>query len=181
MPELIVFLLLVGIVLAACFAGLQVALAGHAMSDRQAIFAREIGAPLGEMEKILTQNLLIETAGPYSVTVLVDKPRRVGGELEFDHLERHVISATVNGTIVQRVYSTDAYRNSLAMLREYVWSRHNANVTRARPLFSFLGASGASLTTTFAPSEVRGVNVSVSARVDGRDYEGARTVHFRNR
>lgn len=179
--ELTVVLALIGIVLGVGFAGLQAVSAAQAGSDRQAWAAREIGAPLGISEKVLTQNVALEAATPYSVTVLVDRPRQVGSSLEFDHLERHVISATADGRFTEDVYSTDVYRQNLSLLRTVNWSLHNANQARSVELFTFLDAAGASVSASSAPTAARSALVHIVTVRDGRAFEGTRTVFFRNR
>ena len=181
LAEMTVVLALIGVVIGVGFAGMRAVYGGQAVSDRQAWAAREIGAPLGTIEKVLTQNIKLESATPYSVTVLVDRPRQVGGSLEFDHLERHVISATSAGGITELVYSTDIYRQNVELLRTVNWSTHNANVARSSPLFSFFDANGASITATAAPVWGRRTLVRIVTMRDGRAYEGTRTVFFRNR
>lgn len=179
--ELTVVLSLIGIVLAISFAGMRAVYAGQAASDRQAWAAREIGAPLAIMEKVLTQNITLEAATPFSVTVLVDRPRQVGSSLEFDHLERHVINATNDGRITESIYSTNVYRQNLDLIRTVDWSTHNANQARAAELFTFFDAAGASIAASSAPTMATSALVRVVTVRDGRAFEGTRTVFFRNR
>jgi hypothetical protein len=154
---------------------------GTAASDRQAWAAREIGAPLEEIDKTLGQNLRLEAATPYSVTVLLDRPKPVGSSLQFDHLERHIISATTDGKITELIYSTDIYRQNSGLVRSVTWSTQNANQGRSTPLFQFYGGDGAPVTATDAPSLATRVLVTIATMRDGRSYEGTRTVFFRNR
>jgi prepilin-type N-terminal cleavage/methylation domain-containing protein len=179
--ELSVVLALIGIIISVGFAGMNAVQSGTAASDRQAWAAREIGAPLEEIEKTLTQNIRLETATPYSVTVLVDRPRQVGASWEFDHLERHVISATTAGRVTESVYSTDVYRQNVGLIRSVTWSTQNANQARSAPLFSFYDANGTPVTADLAPALATRALVSIVTVRDGRSYEGTRTVFFRNR
>jgi prepilin-type N-terminal cleavage/methylation domain-containing protein len=181
LTELTVVLALIGVLLAVAFAGMKAVYDGQAVSNRQAWFAREIGAPLQVLEESLTQNIRLEAATPYSVTLLVDRARYVGTELEFDNVERHVINATADGQLTETVYATDALRNNTGVLRTTVWSEHVANQAAGVPLFAFLDDSGASVTATNAPTSSRRVDLRLVAEYDGRAFEGTRTVFFRNR
>ncbi len=181
LPEMITVVALVGLVLAVSFGGMRAVYAGRSTSDRQAWFAREIGQPLARLETVLTQNIDLEAATPYSVTVIVDRPRQVGSTLVFDNVERHVITATTDGRVREEVYSTDTLRQNVALLRTVDWSLHNANQATGQAMFSFLDVSGAPVTPESAPEYARSAVVKIVTVRDNRSLAGTRTVFFRNR
>jgi len=183
--ELTVVLALLGVMLAITYSGMKVVYDGRQLSDRQAFAARDIGTPLEQMEQALTQNILLEQASPYSVTALLDRPQYSGSNVTFDHLERHVITATTDGRIVQQVWATNATRQNTSLIRTVTWSTHNANQVRGVPLFVFRDEAGAAIASSAPSSTIttntRRVDVQVVAAYDGRSFEGSRTVFFRNR
>lgn len=181
LTELTVVMSLIGVLLAVAFAGMKAVYSGREVSDRQAWFSREIGQPLVALEKSLTQNIRLESATPYSVTVLVDRPRTVAGQPQYDNLERHVFAATTTGNLTETIYSMDTLRNNTGLIRTVVWSKHANNQARAVPMFSFRDATGASITATAAPTSARRVDVRIVTVYDGRSFEGTRTIFFRNR
>lgn len=181
LAELTVVLTLIGVLLAVAFAGIKAVYDGQAASDRQAWFAREIGAPLQQLEDTLTQNIRLEAATPYSVTVLVDRPTYTGSTPQFDHLERHVITVTTDGKLQEVVYAMDAFRNNSGVVRTTTWSRNIANQTRSVPFFAFVNEAGAEISATVAPALARQMRVRLVAVYEGRSYEGTRTLFFRNR
>lgn len=179
--ELSVVLALIGVIIAVSFGGIRVVYAGHSLSTRQAWFSAEIGQPLTNMERMLTQNIDLESSTGYSVSLLVDCPRPVGSSLEFDHIERHVISATTDGRVTEFVYSTDDFLNNVSLIRSAEWSSHNANQSAASAMFTFFDGAGAQVGVADAPTSARSVLVRIVTEYDGRPYEGTRTVFFRNR
>ena len=179
--EMSVVLALLGILLSITFTGMKVVFDGRAASDRAAWVAREIGSPLQQMEETLTQHLVLEQATPYAVTALVDRPRHVGSTVEFDHLERHVISATTDGRIVEQIWATNEMRQNTSLIRSVIWSIHNSNQAQGSPLFVFRDGAGVPIPASSATTAARRVDVRVVMTYDGRSFEGSRTVFFRNR
>lgn len=181
--ELTVVVALLGVMLAVTYTGMKVVYDGRRVSDQQALVARDIGAPLEQVEQSLAQNLVLEQATPYAITALIDRPRYNGTSVEFDNLERHVITATTDGRIVEQVYATDALRQNTGLIRSFTWSNHNANQAQGTPLFVYRDDSGAEIASsaTTLTANTRRVDVRVIARYDGRSFEGSRTVFFRNR
>jgi len=181
--ELTVVIALLGVMLAVTYAGMKVVYDGRRVSDQQALVAKDIGAPLEQMDQSLAQNLVLEQATPYTVTALVDRPTYNGTDVEFDHLERHVITATSDGRLTEQIYSTNAMRQNTGLIHTFTWSNHNANQSRGIPLFVFRDATGAAIpsTATSITANTRRLDVRVVASYDGRSFEGSRTVFFRNR
>jgi prepilin-type N-terminal cleavage/methylation domain-containing protein len=127
LTELLVVMSLLGVILAISYGGLLAIYKSREVSDRQAAFAAEAAAPLTHMEKILTQALVIESPGPYTVTVLTDRDNN-------NLMERHTIEATTDGTLRHRTWQTDQARVNQSLIFDATWSRNNINQDEGAPL-----------------------------------------------
>lgn len=175
LTELIIVMALLGVILAISYGGLQVVYRSHDVSERQAMFAREVGAPLLTFEEIIAQAVSVENPGPYSLTVLTDRDNN-------NVVERHVLQATTAGTLTHREWLTNTSRINTVLSNDRVWSTHNANQADVIPMFNYFDANGAEITNmALAANAVRTVEVTVLVDYEGHQFSNSRTVHLRNR
>jgi len=184
--ELSVVLALIGVMLAVTYTGMKVVYDAQRASDNQAWFAREIGQPLDELAQVLSQNTRIDSATTQTVTVLVDRPRKVGSVLQFDCLERHTIApALTAGTgryrLADTVHGTDELWNPTVVVRSVTWTDDLGNTETGTPLFVFLDRSGAEVAPQDAATQATQARVTIVSKRNGRLYKGSRIVAFRNR
>lgn len=171
LTELIVVLVLLGVILAISYGGLQAVQAARAVSDRQAQFASEVSTPLNAFEEVISQALKVEQAGPYSITVLTDADND-------NFRERHQIQCTTAGLLTHKRWATDSSQVNTTLDFDAVWSDHNSNQADASALFEYRDADGA---VTTVADDAKTVIVTVCVNYDGRDYQDSRTILMRNR
>lgn len=175
LTELIVVMALLGIILAISYGGLMVVYASHDVSDRQALFAREVGAPLLTFEEIISQAISVESPGPYSLTVLTDRDND-------NVVERHTIQVTPAGTVTHREWLTNDSRVNTTLENEWLWSEHNANQSDVIPAFNYFDKDGTEITDmTLAANNMLTVEVTLLVEYDGRQFSNSRAVLLRNR
>lgn len=171
LTELIVVLALLGVVLGISYQGMRVVMISRDVSDRQAMFAREMSSPLNAFEEVISQTLKVEQAGPYSMTVLTDADND-------NSRERNTIQATTAGQLTQRRWATDAAFTNTELKLDAVWSDHNTNQADAAPMFLYFDKDG---NPTTVADDARVVQVILHVVFDGRDYQDSRTILMRNR
>lgn len=170
LAELMVVLAVLGVIIAATYAGLLVAQGGTNIATREAQLEQEIGSPLHTMDKWLSQNTTIEAGDAYSLRF-----RMPLDPVTYTY-RRYVVSADTTGRLGYVAYSVDM--NGVAtQVGSGAWSTANANRTTSTPLFSFVNADGSAST----PSSATAVIIEVRAEHDGRTLYGKRQVYFRNR
>lgn len=175
LTELIVVLVLLGVVLAISYGGLQAVYVSNEVSSRQASFAMEVSTPLGAIEEVLTQALAVESPGPYSVTVLTDRDND-------NVVERHQIQATAGGLVTHKTWLTNASRVNTTLVFDGEWSEHNVNQADAVPMFKYYERGGAEITNMVtAATSARTIQVTLRGEFDGHPYADSRTVLLRNR
>lgn len=180
LTELIIVLTLLGIVLSISYAALIAIYKGREVSDRQASFAREVSAPLGIIEKVLTQATTVEAANANSMTVLTDRDND-------NVLERHVVQVTSAGTLRHETWLTNAARINTTKTYDVTWTEHNVNIREGQGLFEYFGededGDGARdpLIGVFDPRDVEIVDIVIVVEYDGRQFSDSRTAFMRNR
>jgi prepilin-type N-terminal cleavage/methylation domain-containing protein len=173
--ELLVSMSLLLIVLSMVYYSTQAIEISGRVSDRQALFSRDISTPLHTMDKVLSQNKAIENSGGTisdGYTLTTRTPVKPGTNV----YHRYVYSAGTDGRLTERVYRMNTGSTTATLLRTKVWSDANANRARGA-MFTYLGGSG----ETTAPANARSVIVQVWATTDGRYFSGRRQIFFRNR
>lgn len=178
LSELVAALGLLGVILAATWAGFQASHTYSRLSDRQGWFAREISSPLLQIERVMQQQYRIDSAYP-GVT-----PYRVKVETDADNdgnREVWEIQATADRRLVisnAEIRQDGSYERSPT---SYAWSTHNYNVQTGTPLFRFYDKNGLQITNMGdVPSRAVKVVVTIVSVYDGRQFSDSRTVLFRN-
>ncbi|MDI6712969.1 MAG: prepilin-type N-terminal cleavage/methylation domain-containing protein [Anaerosomatales bacterium] len=179
LSELVAALGLLGIILAATWAGFQASHTYSRLSDRQAWFAREVSSPLLQIERVMQQQYSIDPAypgpTPYRVKVSTDADSDGNAEvweIQATNDRRLVVTSSEFNTV------TNSYdRRPMS----YAWSTHNYNVQTGTPLFRFYDKAGNQITNMGdVPSKAIRVVVTVVTVYDGRQFSDSRTVLFRN-
>lgn len=178
LSELVAALGLLGIILAATWAGFQASHTYSRLSDRQAWFAREVSSPLLQIERVMQQQYRIDSTYP-GVTAY-----RIKCEADADsdgHREVWEMQATADHRLVisnAEIRQDGTYERSPTT---YSWSTHNYNVQTGTPLFRFYDKAGNQITNMGdVPSKAIRVVVTVVTMYDGRQFSDSRTVLFRN-
>ena len=175
LTELLVVLLLMGFVLSVAWSTLHLVNNGSNMSNREAVFSDEVGAPLDFAERLLSQQFDLDATtpgcGPYRCAFYTDRDND-------GNRERYVVTANVEGEFVvsssEEVDSPSVYTG--------VWSDRNANVSAGQPLFEYLDYQGNPITTASdIYTSARSVNVTIVAEFGDEQIVDTRRVHFRNR
>lgn len=190
LTEFIVVLVLLGVILSISYGGLSVVLAGQETSERQAHFAREIGAPLGVMEKFLSQSTAIENSatgvnvpitspGQYQISILTDRDHD-------DVVERHTYTAAADGTLIERVFLTDNQRQNVSQVSQHTWSDMNTNQATGVPLFRYFTVDSAGsmqeiTDLSLVSTTVNVVQVTVVSNYEGKEFSDSRQIFLRNR
>ena len=175
LTELIVVLVLLGVILAISYGGLQAVYVSNEVSDRQAAFAREVGTPLAAIEEVLTQALAVENPGPYSITVLTDRDND-------NVVERHQIQATTAGLVTHRTWLTNSSRVNTTLVFDSQWSENNVNLTDGVSVFKYYARDGAEITNmATAATDARTIQVTLRVDYNGHPASDSRTVLLRNR
>ncbi len=179
--EMLVAMTLMLVVMSVMWAGLQVAQKGSDTGTKQAYFEQNVAGPMQAFDKLLTQNLQLDTNGLSAYALSFTTDQNNDGQNE-----RHVITAETDGKLTEKVYLTNATNPSqnIALLRTVVWSYQNNNAVANVPLFTFMSSSGTVLPVT-APSSVAAsstqVAVTISSAYEGKTFRDTRRVWFRNR
>ena len=175
LTELVVVLTLLGFVLSVAWATFSLVRNGSDQSDRESVYAHEVGAPLDFAERLLTQQFAFDSAspgaGPYRCAFYTDRDND-------GHRERYVIEATTDGRLVisssEEIDSPSTYTG--------VWSDRNFNVSESTPLFRYLDQEGTEITDM---SEVyayaTSVDMTIVTQQGGRTLADTRRAFFRNR
>lgn len=178
LSELVAALGLLGIILAATWAGFQASHNYSRLSDRQGWFAREVSSPLLTIERVMQQQYRIDSTYP-GVTAY-----RVKCETDADNdgnREVWEIQATTDHRLVisnAEIRQDGSYERALTT---YAWSDHNYNIATGTPLFRFYDKAGNLITNTGdVPSKAIRVVVTVVAQYDGKQFSDSKTVLFRN-
>jgi prepilin-type N-terminal cleavage/methylation domain-containing protein len=182
LTELLVVMSLLGMVLAAAYAGLQLTFNSVELQRRNAFVSTSITEPMQNMEVIISQNLVVDAgSGDYLLSVLTDQDAN-------GTRERHVFQATNDGRLVETVYNTNASDANVSVKRSTVWQKvlagpatRNTNVLKAKPLFTYYKFDENGVLTPTTPADATQCVVRVEARYDGRDYYDQRRVFFRNK
>jgi hypothetical protein len=175
-------LILMGFVLTAGYAALQLAFKSAENQRRDGFVTANLSEPLQIMDIVLSQNIAVDSvSNDYLLSVVTDK--------DADNLlERHVYQATADGRLIETVYSVNNTLANTSTRRTTTWTRvtvnpvsRNVNVLNASPLFSYYSrkANGSRETTAAAKATEIGVNLVV--RYDTRDFNDTRLILFRNR
>jgi hypothetical protein len=127
------------------------------------------------MEKILTQALVIENPGPYTVTVLTDRDN--------DNLmERHTIEAGPDGTLRHRTWETDASRTNTDLVFDVTWSENNINQDEGVPLVYYYDDNQQRiLDMGVVPDDAVYIDMQVFVEYDERQFSDSRSALLRNR
>jgi prepilin-type N-terminal cleavage/methylation domain-containing protein len=174
LTELMVVLSMLGVILAISYGGLLAIYKARDVSDRQSTFAQEGAAPLTHMEKILTQTLVIENPGPYTVTVLTDRDNN-------DLVERHVIEADSDGNLTHETWQTDQARNNTSLQFDAHWSTNNANQAENTPLVIYYDEDHQPISDMASvPNEAVYIDIHVVVAYDGKLYDDTRSSLLRN-
>ena len=174
LTELMIVVSLMGMILAISYSGLLVMYKAREVSDRQAAFAAEGAAPLTHMEKVLTQALVIEEPGPYTVTVLTDRDNN-------NLVERHVIEASSDGVMRHRTWQTDESRQNADLLFDSTWSTNNANQAQNTPLVVYFDSDHQRISDmSTVADEATFIDIHVVVDYDGRIYDDTRSSLLRN-
>lgn len=179
--EMLVAMTLMLIVMSVMWAGLQVAQKGSDTSQKQAYFEQNVAGPMQAFDKLLSQNISLDTNGLSAYALSFTTDQNNDGQNE-----RHVIVAGADGRLTETVYLTNPTNPSqnVSTLRRIVWSKQNHNVAGNVPMFTFMGSTGNVLPVS-APASVATsstqVAVTISSAYNGRTYRDTRRVWFRNR
>ncbi|GAB4283843.1 MAG: hypothetical protein Kow0067_05280 [Coriobacteriia bacterium] len=175
LSELTVVLALLSIILGVAWLGYRATNAGVQVSDRQAAVSREIGQPLEQMERVLSQQYRIaDSPAPSDYTM------RVSTDMDRDGQTEHTtFQATADGTLLMKRYEGDT---NAADEVTFVLSEHNANQAAAVPLFQYYRSDGVELSpgSGYVSSDTFKVRITVVVEYDGRQFTDSRFVYFRN-
>lgn len=174
LAELMVVLLLMGVVMAAVYMGLQFTTSARNTSEQQAVFASSITAPLDSLDLAFSQSMTPATGtslDPYSVTL----------EMPSDYLPgqtvRRTFTANTDGTLVEYEYRGAG----TTLWHRYVWSKYNRNrslSSSTTPLFAYyVGSSTPATDITTADNVV----ITIVSQYNGKTFRDSRRVYFRNR
>ncbi len=180
LAEFVVAISLLVIVLGISYGALQAVYKGAEVAERQATFARDIGIPLGYLEKVISQHTVIENPTAYSASFITD--------MNNDNVrERHIVSAGADGRLRDQVWLVNSSGANTSLFANYTWSHTNANQARAVPLFRYLtaetSATAAAEITNMAnvPGSARNVIITVVSQHGGQSLRDSRRVLLRNR
>ncbi len=175
LTELMVVVSLLGMILAISYGGLLAIYKAREVSDRQAAFAQEVAAPLTHMEKILTQTLVIENPGPYTVTVLTDRDNN-------NLVERHTIEARSDGTLRHRTWQTEPGPGEhVAPVRLPRGLQHNANQAQNTPLVIYYDSDHQRINNMAdVAGEAAFIDIHVVVDYEGRYFDDTRSSLLRN-
>jgi prepilin-type N-terminal cleavage/methylation domain-containing protein len=183
LTELMVVLALLGFVLTAAYAALQLTLTSSAIQRREAFVATSIVEPLQMMDVTLSQNITIDAAGTgdYTLSCLTDANAD-------NQLERHVYKADSTGQLVEEVYRVDSLMVNTSLARRTVWQRigrdpasRNVNMLLGQPVFSYRSMNASGVVVPATPAQANMVDVRLFVRYDGVAYSDSRRIMFRNR
>jgi prepilin-type N-terminal cleavage/methylation domain-containing protein len=172
LAEVMVVLLILGVVITAMYAGLQVAQGGVEIATREGQMQQEIGFPLHIMDKWLSQNQVIEFGDGY--TLVFHSPT----DALTHTYRRYVIGTDGTGKLTDTVDLIDISTGTVTRQSKGTWSRTNQNRALSKPLFTYYDESGVTTTTVAA---ARAVSVEIWSKTDGRLISGKRHIYFRNR
>lgn len=177
LSELLVVIALMGIVLSGAWALFRLASMGAAQSSQQAWISREVGQPLENAERAFSQQSPpLQEVDRYFCTIRTDQDRD-------DLYEVHRFEATTDGRLIVRYHEELPSPTAVPVTQTRVWSRHNANRTAGIPLFTYLDANGADISTTSAANikqKAMSVIVTIVTVHEGKQYSDSRQVFFRN-
>ena len=183
LSELIVFLALLGIVLAAAYGVSSAITASRTVSDRQSGLAKAIAYPLSRMSEIIMQNARIEAnpaPGPYQLSVRTDQNVD-------DIQEQHnftVASSSGDTYVQQAAYKLNASGGRLSppIYIHTLGTGITNTVSPGEPMFRYYDADGVEITDMLqVPGKARSILVTVRAVVDGQTISESNMVMFRNR
>lgn len=174
LTELVIVIALLAFIMAAAYAALNAVQVSTEVSDRQSIFAAEVGSPLLAIEEVLQQTLSIESADAYSITVTTD--------VNNDNLvERHIITSGVDGTLTHRAFNTNMLTQNTTTRLNTVWSTKNVNRIDAVPLFYFYDETHGPITDyALVPRQAKSMDIIVEVKHKDRHFRSVRTVVLRN-
>jgi type II secretory pathway component PulJ len=179
--EMLVAMTLMLIVMSVMWAGLRVAQKGSNNGQRQAYFEQNVAGPMQAFDKLLSQNIALDTGGLSAYALSFTTDQNNDGQNE-----RHVIVAGSDGRLTETVYLTNPSNPSqnISTLRTIKWSQQNNNVAASVPMFTFMSSNGTVLPVS-APASVAAsstqVAVTISSAWDGRTFRDTRRIWFRNR
>lgn len=179
LSELVVVLGLLGMILAAAWASYSVASNGTRASDRSAMTAREMAAPLLQCERLLIQqhNIL---DGDVEGRTINPTPYLIAFNTDMDrdsHMETTIIEATTGGELI--ISQAEVSEHTLEPV---IWSTANRNRAAGVPLFRYYRADGTEITQMDAvASDARAVRITVLVEYEGTQYSDYRDLTFRNR
>lgn len=189
LSELIIVTILLGFVLAAAYAGSQVAQKGADISDQQSFVANETDEPLLQIERIGQQNVSISQPTPTHYSVTFKGDRNGDGTFDWD-----TYTATTDGKLLWTEKRGNNPSSLATVFANKVVSRYNRNYATGTPLFRFFGPTGAGadheytdsqLTSTTTPmdwdGDIERIVVTVRASDGSVTAQDSRTVYFRNR
>jgi prepilin-type N-terminal cleavage/methylation domain-containing protein len=171
LTEMLVVTILMGLVLAVAYAGIQFAYGATATAETQSRFAREVTVPMNIMDHAFSQR--VPQAGwtmqSYTATLRMPADYSPGKVLEYE------FTANSNGTLVQNVFQISGTTKTL--VRTTTWSTTNSNVASNLPLFSYYNGSVPATNVAL----VNNVVLKVATEQNGREFVDSRRVFFRNR
>ncbi|MCX8007477.1 MAG: type II secretion system GspH family protein [Coriobacteriia bacterium] len=178
LSELVAALGLLGIILAATWAGFQASVSYSRLSDRQGWFAREVSAPLLQIERVMQQQYYIDSSYPGPTAYRIKAKTDADSDGNDEVWE---IQATSDRRLVISNYEIRQNGTYERSPTTYAWSTHNYNVQAGRPLFRYYDKAGNEITNMGdVPSKAVRVVVTVVTMYDNRQFSDSRTVLFRN-
>lgn len=187
LSELLVVIALMGIVLAAVYAGLSLNNRAIEQQRRDSFRATALGQPMQIMDVILSQNTQIESGAPgvvptpYKLSCITDQNNDGVSE-------RHIFEATTDGRLVETVQRLDAGLNPISVTAVREWQQvttgpptRNVNQLRGKPLFTYLKRDAVGTVSAVSAPDANEVLVELWVRYDDVDYSDSRRIMFRNR
>lgn len=182
LSELIVVLMLLGMVLAAAWAMMDLGRNGSKQATKDAWLSREIGRPLEYAERIYMQQLEIKFRD--SSNTLRDPRWWCLATTDRDHddrIETYIFEATSDG----RLLVTSSEASDSPTPRVAVWSTDNRNrvQTPPVPLFRYFDKDGVEISSQpvdYIQQYAASMQVTVAAQFDGELVVDSRRVYFRN-
>lgn len=179
LAELIVVMALLGTVVAVSYASLQGIQSSANVSDKQALYAREVTTPLHVIEEVLMQNSRFSTVGadlatPYKVVFFTDRDVN-------DQLEKYTLTATADNELRLVSVNIDATGATTSQIADVTLSRENFNVARGIPLIRYF-ENGTEITDVASSAhDATEVRVTVVTAWRGQDFQDSRRIYFRMR
>lgn len=175
LSELLVVIGLMGIILAAAYAVMNLVTVGSNQSNREAWISQEIGQPMLSIERQLTQQAPpLKEVSAYVCYIRTDQDRDNTYEL-------HRYEATSDGRLIEQYAETNS---ATPVLKTRTWSTHNRNVSTGTPLFRYIDVDGNDISSkgsVYITQYAVSVDLTIVTEYDGKQLSDSRRVFFRNR